>query len=1071
MISKRSMLQFLVLLALAAFAPVRAAAQGVTTAAVAGTVTNQNGQPLAGVQVSVTDTRTGVTTGGLTNAEGQYFVAHLQPGGPYVVRAQILGYREEQRQNVRLTLSQTNRVDFQLQETAVQLDPVVVTIERSPVFSRSRTGTATTIPETEISSFPTVTRSILDFAQLSPHVTIAESSISIAGQNNRFNNIQIDGAVNNDVFGLADTGIPGGQGGAKAISLEAIQEFQIFTAPFDVRHSGFTGGLINAVTKTGTNTFSGSLFGFHTNNDLLSELESGSVAEFNDTQFGFNLGGPILRDRLHFFVNGEFELQDSPNPGPAFAPGGALTPGVIEAGIHPDTAQRVIDILTNQYGFDNVGTTAAISLDNPRTNLFGRLDWALSDGHRAVFRHNYARARRDLSAFRVPGTFALTSNLAPFNTTTNTSVAQLFSRLGERWNNELLVNFEFVRDQRDPAVAFPQIEVGVRSDINGEIVTGEMIAGAERFSQANSLDQDVVQLTDNLTGQFGDHRLTLGTHNEYFRFSNVFFEGLIGIYEFPSVAALAAGNPSRYQIRSTGAGISDPATEFSVLQLGGYVQDEWLMNDHLTLTLRLRADLPLLQDEPRSNPAVAAAFGQSTTDVPSSNVVLQPRFGFNWNSLAELQTQVRGGVGIFAGRAPYVWISNAYGNTGLESTFLTCNAGNIPALDPDNYPGNEPRTCANGASGAGDVSFVNLVDPDFKFPTDLKFSFGIDQELPWRLSLTAEALYTKAIDAVFMEELNLQGQLDTDESQGNRPIFGTPHPVDGYRAARRDTDFPQVVRLTNTDEGRALLLTLELQRRFSEWLGFRGSYTYADVDDVQGLISSQATSNFGRNAIGGDPNDPELTNSTFERPHKVVVSASGQWSLGKGFLLEVSPQYFGQSGQPYSYVARGDLNGDGYRSGAVSRDNDLIYIPNNVANEMAFRTPADAQAFEDLISSHECLNEQRGRIMERNSCRNPWSSRMDLRMILGIPGGLRGGQLQLVADVINLFAWDLERTANTDRGLEALRLRGRVGNSPNGALLFDYTGPRGVNGEDPAPFTLFTPQSQRQIQLGLRYNF
>jgi hypothetical protein len=1060
----------LVFLALAGFETTRVAAQGVTTAAVGGTVTSTTGQLLTGVQVSVTDTRTGVTTGGLTNAQGQYFVAHLQPGGPYVVRAQLLGYREEQRENVRLTLNQTQRVDFALEQTAVQLDPLRVTIERSPVFSRSRTGTTTTIPESEISSFPTVSRSILDFASLSPQVTTAEGSISIAGQNNRFNNLQIDGAVNNDVFGLADTGIPGGQAGAKAISLEAIQEFQIFTAPFDVRHSGFTGGLINAVTKTGTNTFTGSLFGFHTNNDLLSDLETGSVADFNDTQFGFNLGGPLIRDRLHFFVNGEFQLQDSPNPGPGFAPGGALTPGAIEAGIHPDTAARVIDILTDQYGIQNVGTTDAISLDNPRTNLFGRLDWAISDRHRAVFRHNYARARRDLSAFRVPGTFALTSNLAPFNTSTNTSVFQLFSRLGGRWNNELLLNVEFVRDKRDPAVAFPQIEVGVASNINGQVVTSEIIAGAERFSQANSLDQNVVQLTNNLTGEFGNHRVTVGTHNEYFKFSNVFFEGSIGIYEFASVAALAANNPFRYQIRSTGSGISDPATEFSVLQVGGYVQDEWLVNDQLTLTLGVRADVPLMLDDPRSNPAVATAFGQATTEVPSGNIVLQPRFGFNWNSLAERQTQVRGGIGIFSGRAPYVWISNAYGNTGLESTFLTCTTGNIPALDPDNYPGNEPRACANGATGAGDVSFVNLVDPDFKFPTDLKLSFGIDQELPGQFSLTAEALYTKAINSVFMEELNLQGQQGTDASQGNRPIFGTPHAVDGYRPLRVDSRFPQVVRLTNNDKDRALLLTLELQRRFADWLRFRGSYTYADVDDVQGLISSQATSNYGRNAIGGDPNDPQLTNSTFERPHRVLVSATGQWALGNGFLLEVSPQYFGQSGQPYSFVARGDLNGDGYRSGAVSRDNDLIYIPNNVS-EMAFRLPADAQAFEELISSHECLDEQRGQIMERNSCRNPWSSRLDTRVILGIPGGWRGGQLQLVADVINLFAWELERTATTDRGVEALRVRGRVGNSTSGALLFDYTGPRSVDGADPTPLTLFTPQSQRQIQLGLRYNF
>jgi hypothetical protein len=255
------------------------------------------------------------------------------------------------------------------------------------VFGRNRTGAATTISQGEIETLPTISRSFVDFAQLSPYITPADAgAVSVAGQNNRFNNIQIDGAINNDVFGLADSGLPGGQGGAKAISLEAIQEFQILTAPFDVRQSGFTGGLINAVTKSGTNQLSGSLFGFHTNQALLSELDGQTNTDFNDTQFGFALGGPLIPDQLHFFVNGEFEIQDSPNPGPAFSPGGSVTAGAREANIHPDSAARVISVLEGM-GFD-VGTTEAIALDNPRTNLFARLDWSFNDRHRAVFRHN-----------------------------------------------------------------------------------------------------------------------------------------------------------------------------------------------------------------------------------------------------------------------------------------------------------------------------------------------------------------------------------------------------------------------------------------------------------------------------------------------------------------------------------------------------------------------------------------------------------------------------------------------------------------------------------------------------------
>jgi hypothetical protein len=262
-----------------------------------------------------------------------------------------------------------------------------------------------------------------------------------------------------------------------------------------------------------------------------------------------------------------------------------------------------------------------------------------------------------------------------------------------------------------------------------------------------------------------------------------------------------------------------------------------------------------------------------------------------------------------------------------------------------------------------------------------------------------------------------------------------------------------------------------MQGRYSDWLRFRGSYTWSKVEDTQGLFSSQATSNYGRNAIGGDPNDPALTSSSFERPHKIVVSATGRWDFGNGFGLEVTPQYFGQSGQPFSYVVREDVNGDGYRSAAVTRDNDLIYVSSS-ASELVFRSADDAAAFNEFIESQDCLSEQRGQIMERNSCRNPWSGLANLRVALSTPGGLGGGSIQIVADVINVFAAQADRVSNIDRGFELLRMRGRQGGTASGPLQYDYTGPR-RNPEtgELTPFTTLSPLSQRQIQLGLRYNF
>ncbi len=1050
-------------------------AQGVTTSAVTGMVTSDAGTPLAGARVSVTDSRTGVTRRVSTNDVGRFYVAHLQPGGPYTIQARILGYRPQTRAGVRLNLGGTEAVSFQLEQTAIELEAIVVTAETDPVFSASRTGTSSTITPDEVSNFPTLGRNVIAFAELSPHVSIVDGGPSIGGQNNRFNNIQIDGAVNNDVFGLADNGLPGGQVGAKAISLEAIQEFQVLTAPFDVRHSNFSGGLINAVTKSGTNEFHGSAFTFHRNERFVSDLDGEPFGDFNDTQFGFTLGGPVQQDKIHFFLSGEFEIQDSPTPGAGVEPGGTVDPDAIEARVHPDSAQRLISIMEGLgFSASDVGTSAVIGLDNPRTNLFGRLDFALSDRHRLVLRHNYSRARADRGPFRASFVHSFSSQAQDFTSITNSTVAQLFSTLGDRWQNELLVNVEFVRDERLPVVDIAQIIVENDSDFGATGILGtDLQFGAERFSHANKLDQDVIQLTDNLTGTFGNHVVTFGTHNELFRFSNVFFEGSIGLYDFASLADLESGIVDRYQVRGLGAGITDPATEFSMLSLGGYAQDEWTLNDQLTLTLGFRVEVPISLDDPLENPAFAAAFpGLNTSTIPSGNPVWQPRFGFNWNAPGQYQTQVRGGVGLFAGRPPFVWLSNAFGNTGLESTFLSCSGGNAPALNPANYPDSPPQACVDGTTGAGSVSFINLADKDLKFPLDLKLSLGIDRELPAGFSVTVEGLFTKSLEQIAFEEVNLVGQQGTDASQGGRPLFGVPT-SSGFAPVRVSDAFPQVVRLTNRSENRALLLSFELKRQFSDWLRFRSSYTYSDVEDTQSLFSSQATSNFGRTAINGDPSNPKRTTSNLERPHKVVLSATGRWNLGKGFDLEITPQYFGQSGLPYTYVARGDLNGDGYRGGAVSRDNDLIYVPNDVVTEMTFRDgPSEAQLFENFINSESCLSEARGSLLERNTCRNPWRSRFDLRASIGLPGG-GPRRLRIMVDVINLFASNFERTSNIDRGIILIRLRDRVGDVPTGDLLFSYEGPvpDPDTGELKPPFTTFSPGSQRQVQLGLRYEF
>lgn len=1055
-------------------------AQGLTTSALGGSVLDQAGQALVGAQVTLTNTETGTSSTTITNEAGRYHVGHVLPGGPYTVDVSLIGYRTEQRTGIILTLGRTEGASFILTESAVELDALVVVAESNPLLSPTRTGTSTIIGAGEIENQPTISRDITNFALLDSRVQITEGGPSIAGQNNRFNNITIDGAVNNDIFGLADSGIPGGQVNAKSISIEAVKEFQVLTAPYDVRYAGFSGGLLNAVTKSGTNQTSGSVFGYFTNESFQGSLTVDDTeiekSEFNNKQFGFTLGGPIKKDRIHYFVGGEFQIFDGPTSGLGVDPGGSPTqPGAEARGIHPDSAQRLIDIMGDVYGVtsDEVGTSATVTLNNPRTNLFARLDFQLGNNHRLVIRDNYAKNRADRGPFRASFFYGYTSQNQDFTNTTNSFVTQLFSTFGGAWSNELLLNFETVRDLRDPITEYAQVAVDVDSDPLG---SNTLVVGAEEFSQANSLDQDIFQLTDNLSRSFGNHRMTFGVNIEYFNFDNLFFPASIGIYEYDSLADLENGVIGAYEVNTLNPAIDDPAAKFGVWQPGFYAQDEWAINENWTLQFGLRMDVPIMADNPPANPAFESAFGISTADVPSGNILWQPRIGFNWQSNAARMTQVRGGAGMFSGRPPFVWLSNAYGNTGGQQVKLFCNGANAPAFERSNYPGGSPQACVDGTTAAeAGQPVVNIFDPNFRFPLEGKLNLAIDQVLPKGFVITGEVLYTKALQQFFFEEFNIpEEQIGTDPSQGDRPLFGTPTAGlrDGaYAPQRKSDEFAQVIRVKNKNDNRALLLTFELNRQMNEWLGLRAGYTYADVDDTQGLFSSQATSNYGRNAIRGNPNDPELTNSSFERPHRIVLSATFLADLGRNMQLEVTPQYFGQSGNPYSYVVRGDVNGDGYRGQGISRDNDLIYIPNN-ASEFLWDSPGDAADFQQLIDDNECLSSQKGSLMKRNSCRNPWTNRFDLRGVLRF-GSLGPGGLELVFDVFNVFANQVLRTADIDRGEIAIRFRGRDGDVDDGQMIFSYEGSTFDSDGDGKvdPYTVFDGASRRQIQLGMRYVF
>ncbi len=1059
------------MVAIAALLTASSAWSQVVTSDIRGTVVDENGGPLDGVQVIVTDTRTNASYGTITNSSGRYLVPHLQPGGPYTVQAQSIGYRSEIRQGIAAVLSQATTVNFQLQTSAVEVEPLTVSVDaaEASVFSADHTGQATQISSKEIESFPTRSRNILELTLLSPYVNQFENAPSIAGKPNRYNNFLIDGAVTNDFFGVGEGGAPGSDTNGKPISMLAVEQMQVLVATFDVRQSNVTGGLINVVTKSGTNQWTTSVFGNYSSDALTGNIGDSSLGEFNDTNVGLSFGGPIVSDKVFIFAAGEYEAENRPFDNRINDP---------SVGADPAEAAEIASILESQYGV-NAGTVGAVSLSNPRTNIFVRLDFNLGQKNRLVLRDNFQKNTNLVPGTRSSRDYAFTSNLGPFTTNYNSIDGEWFAQFVTNWNNELLLNYSRTKETRNCDEDYQEISVGSSGP--------DYLFGCTQFSQANRQDHKVFQLTDNLTANMGAHRVTFGTSNEFYSFFNVFQESAIGLYDFDDADALAANLPSSYNKRVVAPGgpptLEDAASDFSAIQLGFYVQDQWTVSDNFTLNFGLRADIPILPDSPRLNPEAMEILGVNTSEVASGNVIWQPRLGFNWNNGADLMTQFRGGIGIFGGRSPYVWISNAYQNTGKESNVLSCFGANAPGFDPDQ----RPVTCNDG-SGAGSARQSTwYMDPEFKFPTDLKISGGIDQQLPGGIAATFEVLYTKPINDAFFEEVNLKEISGTDPVQGNRPTRGTPvdmDPVTGqvcgdnggcFTDFRLDPRFRQVVKLTNRNENKSLILTFQLQRQFMDWLAFNTSYTFANVDDLQVQQSSQATSNIGRNAIDADLNDPDLVSGYNERPHKVVLSATGSWTFGAGWLFEVTPQYFGQSGLPYSLVTEGDINGDGYASSEVGRDNDALYIPMN-SNELHWKSAGDQADFDALIAANECLSSQRGSFMQRSSCRFDWNNRFNMQLRFGIPTGSRG-RVDLVLDVINLFGAEW-REGSVDRGITVTEVEPtdrpdgtRSGRAEDGNFIFDYTGPSADSEGRIDPAFALSPESRTQWQVGIAFVF
>jgi hypothetical protein len=1036
-------------------------AQGATTSAMNGVITDKDGAGLPGATVIAIHTPTNTQYVAPTNSEGRFNIQGMRVGGPYSVRVTFVGYQDITREGIFLTLGQNLRLDVNLNEATTQLEGVTVTGQQDRVINAGRTGAETTISREQIQRLPTLSRSLNDFTRLNPQANGGGSS-SIGGSNNRYNNITIDGAVNNDVFGLAGSGTPGGQASTTPISLDAIQEIQVVVAPYDVTLGNFTGGGVNAVTRSGTNELSASIYGFGRNQNSIGKSVTEprvKADEFYNYQTGFRVGGAIVRDKVFFFLNGEIARISTPL---------SFEPGSNSSRIRVATLDSIYNTARNVYGYDAGPYGSSINRRTQSNKVFARLDFNIDANNQLTVRHNFVDAFDD-NITRSSTQVRFGNNAYKFSNQTNSSVIELNSRLGAV-SNKLLLSYSRIRDNREtPGALFPTFEINASGN--------RYTFGTERSSAANQLDQDIVELTDNVTRAIGKHTLTLGTHNEFFKFRNLFLNNGNGYYQFSSLPNFYRGVANNFQAAYATA--DNGEASFKASQLGFYLQDQYSPIENLRLTAGVRLDIPVFFDKPQYNANVEeqTAFSKygdiNTQNVPSGQLLFAPRLGFNWDVNNDAKIQLRGGTGIFTGRVPFVWISNSYTNSGLIQGSVVVpnprnpNNGSAVLTDINQFP-------TYYSSGAARTTQVNLLSDDFKLPQVWRSNLAVDFRLPGEIVATLEGIYSKTINDIYYRDINLQDPVGRLAGPDQRPIYGSTN------ATRLvDQRFTNVYLLDNTSKGYRYSATGQLQKQFANGLNTMVAYTYGLAKEINSGSSSTADSNFGFNQIISDPNNPELGYSRNDQRHRIL--ATGGYTVrygGDKFATGISAVYEGLSGQPITYVYNSDLNFD--RGGGTRSGNDLIYIPRDVRDTREIilvasegRTLTQVQdQLDAFIENDPYLRSHRGQYAERFGARMPWTHQIDLRLTqdFNFTAGGKKNTIQLTFDVINASnlvnkSWGRQYSL-TNNATELLRVSGTP--APNVQPSFTFPASFAVNNRsyDFAPIA-----SRWQGQLGVRYIF
>ncbi|GJM36301.1 MAG: cell envelope biogenesis protein OmpA [Saprospiraceae bacterium] len=1024
----------------------------ITTSTIIGNVQDDKGEALLGATVIATHVPSGTTYGTVTQDNGRYSIPNMRVGGPYTVETSYVGYTADKQEEVYLILGQKFTLNFKLGSEGIDLEGVVVTSERDPVLNGKRTGPATSINRELLDNLPTISRSASDYTRLNP---MASEGGSFAGRNDQFNNYSLDGTIFNNPFGL-DAATPGGQTDAQPVSLDAIEQISVSIAPYDVTQSGFTGASINAVTKSGTNQFHGTLFGYFRNKDMIGDEVDGTTVPRGDLkqlQTGFSLGGPIVKDKIFFFAN--LELENRSDLGSYFVPddgrGGANASRVLLSDM-----QMVSDLLQQKYGYDT-GALQNFKHDSDNTKGIIKLDFNLSQNHKLTASYNFLDAFKDKPAHpsaigrRGPDfqTLQFQNSGYRINNTIHSGIIELKSFFGNKFANKLQVGYTAFRDSRDPFSApFPVLNIGK----NG---TRYIVAGHEPFSINNVLNQDVFQINDNFNIYAGKHTITVGFAFERFNFDNSFnLTGYGARVFFPDIpiedfaAFINSGDfdaevdAARAAFETNNKNDSWALAETNLGQISGYAQDEIAVNDKLSLTFGLRIDYPLyfntadliqenidrkgglLSDGGTYDPTIVYSDENGKgvtfdhTTLPENNPLINPRFGFNYDIKGDRSSQLRGGTGLFAGRFPFVWIGNQVAN-------------------PDFF-------------------FYNMTDPDFKFPQVWRTNLGFDQKVGQGWIATVDLLYTQDLQAQMVRNYGLKLPTGSLQGPGSRPIYTLNDRVLVFG------DPTNAYVFTNVDAGFTFNASFSIERSWKNTYAKLG-YNYLKAEDASSIDAEISSDAYDRNPANvNHTNTPEIAPSLYGNRHRLLGALSKKFVYGEKWGTTVSLFFEYVEGGRFSYTYSGDINNDG------SPLNDLIYIPtDSEIDQMNFAGDAAAQrtAFKNYIKQDDYLSENRGSFAEKYGALAPWYNHWDLRIVQDFYVS-ESNKLQFSIDILNVgnlisSGWGVRQFATQTGLVQPIAV-----SVENSVPTYNFD-----TAQTQTFFNDFSLLSRWQLQLGLRYEF